>query len=211
MRLILACIISLLLVCLPLIKSWGKPYDRLQQNLLLIAGEAEPPALDRGGNEEPGDRFDRLEIITKAEVSITVPPNWRFGRVELLALLHATSYQEGFRWHRDVHSGKIRGDNGKAACLNQVHSHFKWASKERWLASMGTDLESTKVCFQIAADILAHYSQTCVSEWQAKNDLRGAFASIVAGYGTGDNCNQNLKFAQSRANLAMKWLKELEK
>jgi len=204
---------ALLFTAWPLLPAWGSEIAPLEGRLTLIATSAPPPWEPLGKTEPEDERFARLNTIARAvalEVK-TLPDGWRWNSRVLAAVLLATSYEEGIRWRVDVHDGRTTGDNGKARCLNQLWRHYRWMPKDKWLASTGTDLESTRICMAGAARILAHYSATCVSPQRAEKDVEGSLARIVAGYGTGTTCNENLPFAKRRARLAAKWLAELSK
>ncbi len=206
--------VALFLVCWPLLEAQGNPRSPLEGKLALIALNAPGPWQDKESPKEtPRQRFDRLTTIAYA-ISLETekpPEGWRWGPEELAALDMATTYEEGWRWHLDVHSGVKTGDQGKARCLNQLHWHPEFMPKHLWLASTGTDLSSTRICIAGANRMFAYYSAACVSEWRSK-DLESSFARIIAGYGTGKGCDATgKKWAWDRARLALKWLKELKK
>lgn len=166
------------------------------------------------GDVEPAnDRAERLEVIAAASSieSAQVPPEWPWSALTMQALLLATTYEEGQRWSRSVHSGERTGDKGKARCLAQLHQHKTWVPGPMWRATTGTDLDATQLCMRGAVRILSHYSATCVSPWRAANDLEGSLARVIAGYGTGHTCSVTGRpWATKRARRAVKWLRELE-
>lgn len=160
--------------------------------------------------EAPEARAARLAVIAQAiaETAAEPPVGWRAGSWELAAALAKNSYDEGQRWHPDVHSGRRRGDHGRAACLNQIWAHYAWFPRAEWRASMGTDLEATRVCMRGAARILAHYSTRCTQPWMG---VETRLSYIFAGYGTGLSCNpKGRPWAYARARGAASWLLELE-
>jgi hypothetical protein len=184
----------------------------LAGRLATIAASAPPPWTSAKNAEHPDDRAERLSTIARAIAleSANPPEGWRWGPPELAALLLATTYEEGWMWRRDVHDGRKLGDNGRARCIAQLHRHPTWMPKDLWLASTGTDLESTRICVAGAARVMAHYSKVCVSEWRASSSLEVSFARVAAGYGTGKSCSP-LASSERRARLAMRWLGELRR
>ena len=202
---------ALLLTAWPLLTAWGKDRVPLEGELTLIALRAPPPWVPARQAESQGDRYERLNTIARAIAleAAHPPPEWRWGPRELAALLLATTYEEGWRWRRDVHDGTLTGDHGRARCLAQLHRHPTWMPKELWLASTGTDLRSTRICVAGAARVLAHYASECVSEWRAEHDIEGSFSRVVAGYGTGQGCTPR-KWSNDRARRAATWLLELK-
>lgn len=178
--------------------------------LLSLMLAATPPY---GERECPEARRERLQVISEAASSVSAEPpaGWRWSSLVLTVTLLGTTYEEGARWSEAVHSGRRTGDGTRARCLAQIHRHPTWMPKEQWLASTGTDIDSTKICLAGAARILSHYSATCVSGWRAENDLEGSLARVVAGYGTGRTCSTDGRpWATRRARLVMRWLRELE-
>jgi len=212
--LLLLSLAALVLTAWPLLPAWGSEIAPLEGRLTLIATSAPPPWEPSKRAEDPAERFERLNTIARAIAleSKTPPAGWRWGSAELAAVLLRVTYEEGWRWRRDVHDGRQLGDNGKARCLAQLHRHPTWMPKNLWLASTGTDLESTRTCVAGAARVLAHYSAECVSDYSAKHDLEGSFARLLVGYGTGTGCNpKGRAWATERARAAVKWLAELRK
>jgi hypothetical protein len=169
---------------------------------------AAPPTAD----EDSVEHEQRLLTIARAIVAESARTSgWRWSRTALVAALLATSFEEGMKWHKDVHTGKRTGDAGKARCLTQLHAHPFWMPRALWLASTGTDLEATRLCMRGAVNVLSHYSASCVSEWRAASDLEGSLARINAGYGTGHSCSPaGRPWATRRARLAVRWLRLLE-
>lgn len=198
----------------PLFAAQGKSAPRLEGRLALIAFAAPGPWQNpKAPVESNQERLDRLETLAYAVAleSEAPPPGWTWGSEELAALLMATTYEEGRRWHKDVHSGNVTGDKGKARCLAQLHKSNEFMPRDKWLDSTGTDLVRTRICIAGAARVLAHYSSKCVGGWREK-DLESAFARIVAGYGTGKGCDaRGKKWAWERSQRAVRWLKELRK
>lgn len=203
---------ALLATAWPIALAIGSERAPLEGRLALIAASAPPPWARAEHAEAPADRAARLSTIARAIAleSAHPPEGWRWGPPELAALLLATTYEEGWMWRRDVHDGRKLGDNGRARCLAQLHRHPTWMPKDLWLASTGTDLESTRICVAGAARVMAHYSKVCVSEWRAKNDLEVSFARVAAGYGTGKRCAP-MASSERRARLAMRWLGEIRR
>lgn len=204
---------ALLATAWPIALAVGSERPGLEGSITLVAFQAPPPWEPKRQAEDPAERVERLSIIARAIAleAAHPPPEWRWGSAELAALLLATTYEEGWRWRRDVHDGRLLGDGGRARCLAQLHRHPTWMPKELWLASTGTDLESTRICVAGAARVLAHYAAECVSDRGAR-DLEGSFARVVVGYGTGAGCNpKGRPWAASRARRAVAWLGELRK
>lgn len=159
-----------------------------------------PPPWTQPGAEEPAEeRRARLQTIAEAIAIETArrPEGWRWERMDLAALLLATTYEEGHRWSADVHSGRRTGDRGRARCLAQVHVS-RLVSRAEWLASTGTDLEATRLCMRLATRVLAAAGK-CVSPGRALDAVQ--VARIVAAYGSGRDCNPKRPFARSRARL----------
>lgn len=179
----------------------------LEAALLAVMLRQEPSSGDR---EEPAARYERLSMMAGAiaEVASDPPEGWMAGSWELAAELAATSYEEGQRWDLRVHQGKIRGDQGKAACLNQIHTHPYWFPRADWRASMGTSREATVICFRGAARVMAHYSRSCTQPWMG---VEVRLAWVSAGYGSGVSCNpKGRPWAAKRARRAARWLSEMD-
>jgi len=205
-------LVALLATAWPLLSAWGSEIAPLEGRLTLIATNAPPPWEPSKRAEDPAERFERLNTIARAIAleSKTPPAGWRWGSAELAALLLATSFEEGWRWRRDVHEGTKLGDKGKARCLMQLHRHPNWMPKDLWLASTGTDLKSTRICVAGAARVLAHYAEECVGPGGV--DIASSFARVVSGYGTGNGCSpKDRPWATARARRAVGWLRELTK
>lgn len=204
---------ALLTVAWPLALAIGAEHAPLEGRLTLIALNAPGPWEPARQAEPPAERFERLNTIARAIAleSAHPPEGWRWGSEELAALLLATSYEEGWMWRRDVHEGRKLGDGGRARCLMQLHRHPTWMPRELWLASTGTDLESTRICVAGAARVMAHYARACVNDWRSKHDLEGSLARIVSGYGTGRTCDGTRESARRRARRAIRWLGEIRK
>lgn len=156
-----------------------------------------PGPWEQPGHEEPAEeRRARLTTIATAigAESAEPPEGWRWSSRELAAALIATTYPESQRFHRDVHSGRRRGDRGKAACIGQVHAQ-PLVPRAEWRASMGTGLEATRVCIRATARVLGA-SARCVGPGRELDAAQ--VARIAAAYGTGKSCNPRLSFARAR-------------
>lgn len=104
--------------------------------------------------------------MSRVATSLSIFPKdnygWHWSKRELQLVLISTLYIEsGF--HHDVHSGKKLGDNGRAACLAQLHvTHL--VPRERWHRITGTGLRETATCIQSAANVLGHLARTCTKK-----------------------------------------------
>ena len=163
--------------------------------LLSLPGPWEDPARA----ELPAARAARLETIATAigVVAEENAPGWRWSARELAAALVAVTYPESQRFHRDVHSGKKRGDckAGKpcaAACLGQVHSGTL-VSRDEWRRSMGTDLEATTVCMTLTARVLVASSQ-CISRGRDLDQPQ--VSALFTMYATGRRCRPPIRLAK---------------
>lgn len=164
--------------------------------LVLMLRQAGPS----GDREPASERQARLGTIAQAVAE-------EAKDVEEAAELLATTYEEGQRWHSLVHSGKLRGDGGKAACLGQLHAHYVWFPRAEWQASMGAGLEATRVCIRGSARFLRYYEK-CHRPWMGVEDR---LARSFAGYGTGTTCDpRGRPWAYGRARRASRWKAELE-
>lgn len=156
--------------------------------LLRLPGPYEAP----GHEEPPAERHARLQTIATAigVVAEETTPGWRWGPRKKAAALVASSYDEGQRFHRAVHSGERRGDckagntRCRAACLNQVHQQLT-ISRAEWTASMGTDLVSTTMCMRLGARVLAA-SGRCVAGNQELDAYQAS--RLFTMYATGYRC-----------------------
>ncbi len=203
----------LIITAWPLLYAWGQEPAPLEGRTLSIILKAPPPSEEwQKIKETPDERFERLSIIARAhaEEAEFVPEGWPWGREEFLALLLATSYEEGWRWSADVHAGLVRGDKGKSICLMQIQQHKFWVPMNVWKAAAGRDLESTRICVGSAGRILGYYARRCIGGWRYK-DLESSYARIITGYGTGTSCDpRGRKWAWDRAYRSMRWLKEIK-
>jgi hypothetical protein len=205
---------ALLATAWPIALARGSEAAPLEGRLTLIALHAPGPWEPARKAEPPAERFERLATIARAVAleSAHPPEGWRWGSAELAAALLMTSYYEGWRWRRDVHDGTKLGDAGRARCLMQLHRHPTWMPKGLWLASTGTDLESTRICVAGAARVLAHYAAECATAEAAKRDLEGSLARVLVGYGTGSACSpKGRPWATERARHAVRWLGEIRR
>ncbi|HVG83201.1 MAG TPA: hypothetical protein VM820_01745 [Vicinamibacterales bacterium] len=152
--------------------------------LLRLPGPWEAPATA----EPPEARQERLAIIAEAIALETeqTPAGWRLGSRRMAAGVLVTWHDEGWRFHRDVHSGKRRGDHRRSVCLGQLRQGLL-VSRAEWLASMGTDLEATRMCARLTARVLAMHADRCLSD--APEPTAWSFGKAVAGFGTGHSCN----------------------
>lgn len=157
-------------------------------SILLAAAVSLPqPHADR---EPAAERAARLDTIAQALAAETDD--------QRLAIAALTKWWwESGRFLREVHSGKLRGDGGKAACLGQLHQTLGWVSRAEWLASQGTSLDATRVCARITIRVLTMHSDRCRLErpWSAHQ-----VAQLYGAYGTGRTCHGRFRWAQNRAH-----------
>lgn len=120
---------------------------------------------------------ERYTTIAEAIENVSVGDG-RMARMLLTVTLHESAFRE------DVHSGRARGDGGRAYCLGQVHP------KEHGVNGhdlVGTDIIATERCLRTVKDVLTKSLRRC-------GTVEGAFSM----YGTGRTCNYRGEFVQSR-------------
>ncbi len=156
------------------------------------SGDTEPP-LERAARLETGAEAVALE-------SASPPPGWPWGPRELAAGIVATWNEEGARFALDVHQGKRRGDRGASACWGQV-KQGRAVPRAEWKASMGTDLDATRVCARITARHLALHAARCLGPAPAANAWN--FAIVVAGYGSGWSCAARMRHRDDQRLYAL--------
>lgn len=158
-------------------------------------------ALPAPDGEADATRMQRLDTVVQVLQSQEPPTRWPYGVASWRALLARTWYEEGARFALAVHEGRKRGDNGRAACFGQVWSHGVLLPRAQWLATMGTDLESTAACARATANYLTVSVERCMrpSLSEFENTAR-----VVMLYGTGKRCTPGA-WAYRRAAHAMWW------
>jgi len=161
--------------------------------LLRLPGPWEPAATA----EPPELRQERLAVIAEAIALETEqpPPAWRWGARRLAAGVARTWFDEGARFHREVHSGARTADRGKSACLGMVQTS-RLVSPDEWFNAVGTDLEATRMCARITARYLTAHACRCLGP--AVKPSAWAFASVVSGYGSGWNCDPLMRHKDGR-------------
>jgi hypothetical protein len=90
-------------------------------------------------------------------------------------LLLEMSWEESGGWRERVHTGQLRGDDGLAWCLLQLHKHPVIAPSPRRLVGAGRG--ATGRCFAAGASYLAFHLARC-----------GSVSGAVHGYATGWAC-----------------------
>ena len=105
-----------------------------------------------------------------------------------LAEVVITAAESGM-WDKRVHSGQLRGDNGRAWCLGQLHRNPTFAPEPERL--VGTDWRATRRCVAASMRVYAYHRKRC-------GGVRGA----MFGYGTGWVCRPNKRLS-GEANKAL--------
>ena len=132
--------------------------------------------------EAPADRHERLGTIATAIATEVPDRKWQAATLALF-------------WHEsrlasDIHSGKTRGDDGRAICLGQ---HWKLRlSQQAWASLAGTDLAATRRC---AA--LTFYRLKRAHRWCAANRKKPGMAAAYSLYATGSRCDAPLGKARA--------------
>ena len=173
-------------------------HDAILLAILRLPGPWEP----EGFAEPPHARRERLETIAEAVALETAEPPaaWRYGARRLAAGVARTWYEEGDRFGLEVHAGWKLGDSGKSACLGMVQTS-KLVSPDEWFNAQGTDLAATRICARITVRYLVAHACRCLgpevkpSAW--------AFATVVAGYGSGWSCDPLMRHKHDGRQFAL--------
>jgi len=145
--------------------------------------------------EPPHERDARLQVIAYAIATES-------RNVDEAALVARTMWEESAHMRLDVHSGKRKGDDGKATCLAQIHSQHAVPRRE-WRELAGTDPGSTRRCVAASLKLYRIVAARCDRKHDGPlmRDARRA-----TGYATGRRCDAAAwRGAMLRAHGAASW------
>jgi len=151
---------------------------------------------------ETGEDIDaRAAVVAHAVQHVEPGQHWPYGAAAWRALVLRTWFEEGARFSLEVHAGRTRGDEGRAACLGQVWSHGVILPRAEWLQTMGVDETSTAACAHATARYLTVGVERCMRP--SLSELENT-ARVVMLYGTGKRCTPSA-WAYERASGALRW------
>ncbi len=145
--------------------------------------------------ETPTERAARIAVIAHSIEAET-------RSAEEAALVARTVWEESAGLRRDVHSGRRKGDDGKATCLGQIHAQLMVPQAE-WRTLAGIDAEATRRCVAATVRLYRTVSARCYrrGDWQQER-----LARMAAAYATGRTCSSSgWVGARARARGAIEW------
>ena len=146
--------------------------------------------------ETPEQYGDRLELIADAVASeTTAASGWQWSRESLARAVVATFHAES-RFALPVHSGALRGDGGRSACLGQVQA-LGPVTRSAWRSAVGIDIQSTRACVRATIQHLTLHQVRCSA---GLSDGKHSISRVFAGYRSGTSCAPDRE-SERRAQL----------
>ena len=160
-------------------------YD-LKSALLAAALSLPPPWYPPGANPETQEHYEnrvaRIAVAIAEEAEQA--PGWSWGARPLAFAALTVMYKES-HFALAVHSGEKLGDEGRAACLGQLHVSGL-VPRHEWMELTGVDVAATRRCARATMRLLAVQHRGC--RMRRQSPTIGNMSQIFAAYGSGGSC-----------------------